>query len=54
MYKDNITGNYIFENANELDVAHEWLWACLCDLSFFGLIETIIRMIFKRPPAKEE
>jgi hypothetical protein len=47
-------GGYMFESEDELELAHEWLWACLCDLSFEGMIETIIRIIFKRPPKYKE
>jgi hypothetical protein len=52
MYKKD--GAYYWDSEEELDTAHEWLWDCLCDLSFLGLVETIIRMIFRRPPAREE
>ena len=48
MYKDSY-GNFCFDGGED-DVALEWMWACLTDLSWRGLIETIVRMIFKRPP----
>lgn len=49
MHQDKITGIFIF-TGNENSDALRWLWTCLCDLSWYGRIETIIRIIFKKPP----
>lgn len=40
---------YEFEGA-EIGLATRWMWSCLCDLTFIGKIEVILRIIFKKPP----
>ena len=51
MKYDKELGIYHF-NGDEEDIAFHWMWDCLTDLSFWGFIETVIRMIFKRPPKR--
>lgn len=47
--KETEYGVFIFDE-NENNIALRWVWSCLIDLSFFGKIETIIRIIFEKPP----
>jgi hypothetical protein len=49
MHQDKITGAYVFNGSEHEDVMR-YMWSCLRDLSFMGMIETILRIIFKRPP----
>lgn len=44
-------GIFHFEGGEDDDVFLH-LWACLTDLSWYGMIETILRIIFKRPPKR--
>ncbi len=49
MYHDRITGAFHFQG-NETEDALKYVWALLMDLSFKGRLETVLRIIFKRPP----
>ena len=49
MYQDKITGAFHFEGDETGDVLI-YVWTILMDLSFWGRIETILRIIFKKPP----
>jgi len=51
MKYDKELGVYYF-NGDEEDIVFRYMWDCLCDLSLKGFIETVIRMIFKRPPKR--
>ena len=42
-------GVFIFKG-NEDEIALRWMWICLCDLSWYRVIEVIFRIVFKRPP----
>ncbi len=56
MYYNKETGIYYFKSneagQDEEDIAFHWMWNCLCDLSFWGFIETVWRMIRKKPPKR--
>ena len=49
MYQDKITGAFHFQG-NETGDALRYVWTLLMDLSFKGRLETVLRIIFKRPP----
>ena len=51
MYYDKKVGVFHF-NGDEEDIAFKWMWTCLCDLSWKGFIETVLRMLFKKPPKR--
>ena len=44
-----INGSFWFEG-EEIDDAFRWMWNCLCDLSLKGKLETIVRIILRKPP----
>jgi len=48
---DKEIGIFVF-NGEEEDVAFRFMWTCLMDLSWRGMIETIWRIITKRPPER--
>lgn len=49
MYQDKITGAFHFQGDEDED-ALRYVWTLLMDLSFKGRVETILRILFKRPP----
>ena len=49
MYQDKITGAFHFQG-NETDDALRYVWTLLMDLSFWRRLETVLRILFKRPP----
>jgi len=51
MRYDKDLGIYYFDG-NEEDIIFHHMWDCLCDLSFWGFIETVWRMIIKKPPKR--
>lgn len=51
MNYDKEIGIFTFQGDEE-DIAFKWMWTCLCDLSFWGFIETVLRMAFKKPPKR--
>ena len=51
MQYDKESGVYYFDG-NEEDIVFHHMWDCLCDLSFLGFIETVYRMMIKKPPKR--
>lgn len=51
MRYDNEIGVFYFSGSEE-DDAFRWMWTCLCDLTWRGRIETIWRIITKKPPER--
>jgi len=49
MKENRDIGVFIFEGGED-EVAMRWMWTCLCDLTWHGMIETILRIIFRKPP----
>jgi hypothetical protein len=48
---DKEIGIFVF-NGEADDVAFRFMWTCLMDFSWRGMIETIWRIITKRPPER--
>lgn len=44
-------GIYRFDSMAD-DLAFMYMWGCLCNMSWYGQIECILRIIFKRPPTR--
>ena len=44
-------GVFYFDGEEE-DIAFRWMWTCLTDLSWRGKIETIWRIIIRKPPKR--
>jgi len=44
-------GIFVFKGEEE-DVAFKFMWTCLMDLSWQGKIETIWRIIVRKPPER--
>jgi len=48
MYQNKTTGAFHFEGS-ELDDCEKWFWCRLMDLSWRGIIEVCLRIVFKKP-----
>ena len=48
---DHKLGIFVFQGEEE-DVAFRFMWTCLMDLSWRGMIETIWRILTKKPPER--
>ena len=51
MRYDKEIGVFYFDGEEE-DIAFRWMWTCLTDLSFKGMVETIWRIIIRKPPKR--
>ena len=51
MKYDKRSGVYYF-SGEEDNIVFQHMWDCLTDLSFCGMIETLWRIVFKKPPER--
>uniref|UniRef100_A0A6M3LRJ8 Uncharacterized protein n=1 Tax=viral metagenome TaxID=1070528 RepID=A0A6M3LRJ8_9ZZZZ len=49
MHQNKTTGLFHFDGDEHEDVMR-YIWTCFMDLSWHGMLETILRIIFKKPP----
>jgi len=51
MEENRDLGIFAFKGGED-DIAFCYMWTCLCDLSFWGKVEVIWRIIFVKPPKR--